>query len=137
MRAYKRAKRVVSYTPLSLFEYKKLKGCVSLDIYKKENDIAGFMIVYSDLTDTWTKNLGGECMGTRKDEFINSWEMAIKERGSVTLYVCVVKLPTGAKEIIVNTDELEGKYNYLMTAYDNDLKLINNPLIELLAWIVH
>jgi len=58
---------------------------------------------------------------TFKFEYKNSLELF----GEIKKMVIAVKLPTGATEIIINTENIESKYEYYLTAY-NDLMQLNN-----------
>jgi len=58
---------------------------------------------------------------TFKFEYNNSLELF----GEIKKMVIAVKLPTGATEIIINTENIESKYEYYLTAY-NDLMQLNN-----------
>jgi len=55
---------------------------------------------------------------------------------NISLIVTVVLLPTGAKEVITNYQELSGKINYLLGAYDDDLTLKTCKDIKLLDCII-
>ncbi len=51
----------------------------------------------------------------------------------ITYLITVVQLPTGAKEIAINTDNLATKVDYILTAYDVDLCLKTNPAIRMIG----
>jgi hypothetical protein len=53
-----------------------------------------------------------------------------------TLLVTVVRLPSGALETIVNYQNLPEKIQYLINAYDDDLKLKTCPEIQLIDFIL-
>ena len=48
-----------------------------------------------------------------------------------TYIVTAVKLPTGAIELAVNTSNIEQKIDYILEAYDDDMKLKSNPEIQM------
>jgi D-tyrosyl-tRNA(Tyr) deacylase len=50
--------------------------------------------------------------------------------------VTAVKLPTGAIEIAVNDKNIKEKIEYILNAYDDDMKLKTNPVIELVNLLV-
>ena len=50
--------------------------------------------------------------------------------------ITVVKLPTGALEVITNYQELQGKIDYILKAYDDNLCLKTCPQIKLLDCII-
>ena len=59
---------------------------------------------------------------TFKFEYKNSLELF----GEIKKMVIAVKLPTGATEIIINTENIESKYEYYLTAYNDLMQLKNN-----------
>ena len=72
-------------------------------------------------------------MENKKMKFLREFKQAISE--GKTKYVVAVKLPTGATEIIINTELIETKMEYCDLAYDNDLKLLNCRDIELVGYM--
>lgn len=72
-------------------------------------------------------------MESKKEKFLREFNEAI-ESGK-TKYVVAVKLPTGATEIIINTELIETKRDYCNKAYDDDLKLNTCPEIELVSYM--
>jgi hypothetical protein len=52
------------------------------------------------------------------------------------LIVTVVKLPTGALEVITNYQELKAKLDYILNAYDDNLCLKTCPQIKLMDCII-
>lgn len=46
-----------------------------------------------------------------------------------TYLVTAVKLPTGAIELAVNTEGILDKIDYILNAYDEDMRLKTNPQI--------
>lgn len=48
-----------------------------------------------------------------------------------THIITVVKLPTGAKEIAINTSNIEDKIDYILDAYDDEMKLKTNQNISM------
>lgn len=42
-------------------------------------------------------------------------------------FITAVKLPTGAIELAVNTSEIAGKIEYILTSYDEKMRLKTNP----------
>lgn len=45
--------------------------------------------------------------------------------------ITVVKLPTGVKEVIINTEDIKGKIAYLLKAYDVNMDLEANSNISI------
>ena len=58
------------------------------------------------------------------------------QKQNMKLIITVVKLHTGALETLINSSELESKKEYLLNAYDNELKLKTFREIELIDIIV-
>lgn len=48
-----------------------------------------------------------------------------------TYIITAVKLPTGAIELAVNTDNIESKIDYILDAYDEDMCLKTNKDISM------
>ena len=69
----------------------------------------------------------------RKHELIEKWGSLKNE---LKLLIVVVKLPSGALETMINTEHLNDKLKYLIDNYNGDLKLINNPDIEIVEYII-
>ena len=57
------------------------------------------------------------------------------EFGTVSKIVVAVKLPTGATEIIINTEDIKSKYESYCNAYDDDMCLKSNPNISIVNWM--
>lgn len=45
--------------------------------------------------------------------------------------ITAVKLPTGAIELAVNNDKIAEKIDYILEAYDEDMRLKTNPAIQM------
>ena len=45
--------------------------------------------------------------------------------------VTAVKLPTGAIELAVNNDKIAEKIDYILEAYDEEMRLKTNPAIQM------
>lgn len=54
----------------------------------------------------------------------------------VNYLIVAVKLPTGAIEIITNTDQIESKVEYYKNAYDDNFCLKNNPAIQIVGYML-
>jgi hypothetical protein len=57
-------------------------------------------------------------------------------KGKIRLFILVIELPNGALETITNYQNLYEKMDYIVEAYDNDLKLKNNPNIQIIDFIL-
>lgn len=62
---------------------------------------------------------------------IDAGEVPVREPFKPTYIVTAVKLPTGAIELAVNTSEIKSKIEYILEAYDEDMKLKTNPDINM------
>lgn len=67
-----------------------------------------------------------------KQQFINDYEAQINKP---TLIAVVVKLPTGAKEVIVNHEQIETKYEYYLNTYNENMELKHNNEVKILSWL--
>jgi hypothetical protein len=56
--------------------------------------------------------------------------------GYLTHVITVTKLPTGAHEVQVNTEELPAKLQYISMAYDQDMRLRSNPQIQIMGLLI-
>jgi hypothetical protein len=70
---------------------------------------------------------------TLKEQFIAQYEKSMNEFGEIKKMVVAVKLPTGATELIINTENIDSKFNYYITAYDDDMKLNSNSAIAIVG----
>lgn len=58
-------------------------------------------------------------------------QQVLNSNRPVEAIAVAVRLPSGALEIITNTQDVRGKIRYYLTNYDNDLKLKANPAIQI------
>lgn len=58
------------------------------------------------------------------------------ELEKVKYLVVAVKLPTGAIELITNTDQIESKVEYYKNAYDDNFCLKTNPAIQIVGYML-
>lgn len=70
---------------------------------------------------------------TKQEQFKFEYENSLRLFGEIKKMVVAVKLPTGATEIIINTENIQSKYEYYLTAYDEEMKLKTNPAIEIVG----
>lgn len=47
-----------------------------------------------------------------------------------------VKLPSGAIEVITNTEDTGSKALYYLKAYDDDFKLMNNNEVQIVGYMI-
>lgn len=71
-----------------------------------------------------------------REKIIKKVENLDKESKPLSLVVTVVKLPTGALEVITNTQFLIEKIRYILDAYDENLRLKKCNDIELVDCII-
>lgn len=70
---------------------------------------------------------------SKKQEFMDSYNHSLELFGDITKMVIAVKLPTGATELIINTDNIESKYDYYLNAYDDDMCLKTNKEVKVVG----
>jgi hypothetical protein len=74
-----------------------------------------------------------------KEKFID--EAISKGNGKPTLgfdvLVTLVKLPTGAVEVITNTKKIDTKIEYLVNAYDDNFCLKANPEVQIVGYTIY
>lgn len=68
-----------------------------------------------------------------KEQFRQQYLGSKELFGNITKMVIATKLPTGATELIINTENIEDKYNYYLTAYDMDMKLKTNDQVNIVG----
>ena len=68
-----------------------------------------------------------------KEQFRQQYLGSKELFGNITKMVIAIKLPTGATELIINTENIEDKYNYYLTAYDMDMKLKTNDQVNIVG----
>ena len=71
---------------------------------------------------------------SNKELFIEEFELEDADCGAVTHMVVFVRLPSGALEMIINTNDIYGKFNYYKQSYDDNLCLYNNPNVKIEKW---
>lgn len=71
-------------------------------------------------------------MWSLKGEFNNK----ASQKDEFKVLTTAVKLPSGAIEVITNTQEIDSKIEYLKNAYDNDFKLKNNPEVQIVGFML-
>ena len=77
-------------------------------------------------------------MGTdfTKTKMKDKYERILTKNGVVKKIVVAVHLPTGAIELIFNSDDIENKFNAYMTAYDEDMHLNTNKSIYIIDCMI-
>ena len=67
------------------------------------------------------------------DEEIEALERGedVKEIFTPSYLITAVKLPTGAIELAINNENIVEKIDYILEAYDEDMKLKTNPEISM------
>lgn len=58
-------------------------------------------------------------------------EAGVTEKFVPKYLVTATKLPTGAIELAVNTENIPAKIDYILEAYDEDMRLKSNPAIQM------
>jgi hypothetical protein len=77
-------------------------------------------------------------MNSIKEKFVEEVKnIKTVDVGSELNYLVVaIKLPTGAIELITNTECLGNKIHYYMNAYDENFKLKTNESIEIVGFMM-
>lgn len=76
---------------------------------------------------------------TQKQKFVDSWTEvweSYKEGYDLKWLIVSIKLPSGTIEVILNSQNLEEKFQYYLDNYDDDLKLKTFDKIQILNWII-
>jgi hypothetical protein len=68
---------------------------------------------------------------TLKEKFINE-----TQKKDIKYLIVAVKLPTGAIEVITNTQEIGTKIEYYTNAYNEEFKLKTNTNIEIINFMI-
>lgn len=63
-------------------------------------------------------------------------EEAIVKGITATVLVVAVLLPNGAVEVITNTQYITDKVNYYLEKYDENFRLITNPMIKIVGYML-
>lgn len=61
--------------------------------------------------------------------------MALAEQGFISKMAIAVKLPSGATELIVNSEKIDSKIEYYNLAYTEKLELASNNDIKIIDWL--
>ena len=69
----------------------------------------------------------------KKQEFMTSYSHSLELFGSITKMVVAIKLPTGATELIINTENIQSKYEYYLSAYDDNMCLKTNNEVKVVG----
>lgn len=62
--------------------------------------------------------------------------MGIEATFKPTYLITAVKLPTGAIELAINNENIPAKVEYILDAYDENMRLKTNPAIEMIQMMV-
>jgi hypothetical protein len=69
-------------------------------------------------------------------KFLNETDKQNFEPDKAKYLIVAVKLPTGAIELITNTDQIESKVEYYKNAYDDNFCLKTNPAIQIVGYML-
>ena len=67
-----------------------------------------------------------------KDRFIKETQ----EIGVPKIISVAVKLPSGAIEVITNTQDTSTKADYYVDTYDNEFRLIHNKDVQIVGYMI-
>ena len=68
-------------------------------------------------------------------KFLNETDLN-NEKRKIAYLIAAVKLPTGAIEIITNTEQIDSKVEYYRNAYDDNFCLKNNSAIQIVGYML-
>lgn len=64
--------------------------------------------------------------------YLGEFKRCIEEEGFEPTYlITAVKLPTGAIELAVNHTDISQKIDYILSSYDDDMRLKSNPEVSM------
>ncbi len=66
----------------------------------------------------------------------DNWFQALEDNPDRTIMVMAIKLPSGAIEVITNTQDLSSKINYYINNYDSSFRLKANPEVQVVNFMV-
>lgn len=66
----------------------------------------------------------------KKQEFVD----ALNAKGDLGRLEVLIKLPTGAIETIINTEDIAEKVSYYLNAYDDEMRLKAKPEIQMVGF---
>lgn len=66
----------------------------------------------------------------------DDWYAALEATPQKRVLVMAVQLPSGAIEVITNTEDLDSKANYYINAYDLEFHLKANPAVKVVGFMV-
>lgn len=72
---------------------------------------------------------------SRKERFIEEYILSEAQGATYSKLVIAIRLPTGATELIVNTDQIDTKVDYYKNAYNDNLQLNANNSIFIVGWL--
>lgn len=70
---------------------------------------------------------------TLKQQFMMEIERSKEKFGELTQLMVAIQLPTGAREVIINTTNIDSKIAYYDKAYNDDLELNNNNEVKIVG----
>jgi hypothetical protein len=109
------------------------------EIYPCKADI--FEASYEAVEDEWRKFSGSPGHGKTfhpvhiaKQNFLDAYDDA-KVGHHCGRLVLATKLPSGATEIMINTEDIPGKVKYIDDTYGDDMAMRNNPMIKIIDYM--
>jgi hypothetical protein len=77
----------------------------------------------------------GEEKMTKKEKMKAEFDWQLQNTDHLSKMVVAIMLPSGAKEIIINTEHIIEKMDYYMNAYDDELQLKANFKVRILNYM--
>lgn len=72
----------------------------------------------------------------RKQFFEWDYEGKVRDDGKIEQMIMAIRLPSGAIETIINTQNIDSKYEYYINAYNDSLELKTNPEVRIIDWMI-
>lgn len=67
-----------------------------------------------------------------KQKFISDYNNVVR----IKMIVTAIQLPSGSIEIIINNDDLENKYMYIIETYDENMCKYDNENVRIVDWMI-
>ena len=72
-------------------------------------------------------------MGEHRIEAVRWMKVNLTDEAKICL---AIRMPDGSTELIINQNAL-AKIDYILAAYDDELRLKANPAIEIIDWMIY
>lgn len=86
-----------------------------------------------DIDKEFSKNVFDRAVRLNFEQEVHCWR---QENMTPKCIVVAVQLPTGAIEVITNSEEVDTWIDYYLNAYDKEFKLKNNPGVQIVSFMI-